>query len=54
MPTISAFLGIVIRMYYRAHPPPHFHAYFQEHEARIAIDSLESYRGICPGVLSRW
>jgi hypothetical protein len=26
MPEISRFLGIVIRMYYRDHPPPHFHA----------------------------
>jgi hypothetical protein len=26
MPEISRFLGIVIRMYYRVHAPPHFHA----------------------------
>jgi hypothetical protein len=48
MPTISFFLGISIRIYYRDHPPPHFHAYYQEHEARIAIDSLEILSGYLP------
>jgi hypothetical protein len=26
MPTISEFFGILIRMYWDDHPPPHFHA----------------------------
>jgi hypothetical protein len=26
MPIISAFFGIVIRMYYKEHEPAHFHA----------------------------
>ena len=26
MPTISVFFGIVIRMFYKEHGPPHFHA----------------------------
>ena len=25
MPEISRFLGIVVRMFYRDHAPPHFH-----------------------------
>lgn len=25
MPEISRFLGIVVRMHYRDHAPPHFH-----------------------------
>lgn len=33
MPTISMFYGIVIRMYYDDHNPPHFHAFFGEYEA---------------------
>lgn len=37
MPEISRFLGIVIAMFYRDHPPPHFHAAYGEHEAAIAI-----------------
>jgi Domain of unknown function (DUF4160) len=48
MPTISGFLGIVIRMYYRDHAPPHFHAYYQDHEAKIAIDSGEVIAGSLP------
>ena len=27
MPEISRFYGIIIRMHYREHPPPHFHDY---------------------------
>ena len=29
MPTISAFFGILIRMFYNEHTPPHFHAEYQ-------------------------
>ena len=39
MPEISRFLGIVIRMYYRDHPPPHFHAEYGEYEITVEIDS---------------
>ncbi len=39
MPEISRFLGIVIAMYYRDHPPPHFHAHYGDYEATVEIDS---------------
>lgn len=39
MPEICRFLGIVIRMYYRDHDPPHFHAQYGEHEITMEIDS---------------
>jgi hypothetical protein len=39
MPEISRFLGIVIRMHYRDHPPPHFHAEYGEHEITVDIES---------------
>ena len=39
MPEISRFLGIVIRMYYRDHAPPHFHAEYGEYEMTVQIDS---------------
>jgi hypothetical protein len=35
MPTICVFFGIVIRMYYDEHIPPHFHAYYGESSAVI-------------------
>lgn len=39
MPTISVFYGIVVRMFVKDHPPPHFHVRYGEHRARVAIDS---------------
>lgn len=42
MPRISSFYGIVIFMYFNDHNPPHFHAEYGEHQARIVIDSLEA------------
>lgn len=48
MPTISEFLGILIRMYYDDHNPPHFHAYYGDYEAIIAIGTLEIMEGSLP------
>jgi hypothetical protein len=48
MPEIARFFGIVIRMYFRDHEPPHFHAVYGEHEALIAIDTLAVLRGSVP------
>jgi len=42
------FFGIVIRMYYDDHPPPHFHAYYGSDVAVIAIESLEVLEGGLP------
>jgi len=39
MPELSRFLGIVICMYYREHPPPHFHAEYGEFEITVEIDT---------------
>ncbi len=33
MPIISTFFGIVIRMYYDEHDPPHLHAEYQGYRA---------------------
>ncbi len=33
MPIISTFFGIVIRMYYDEHNPPHIHVEYQNHQA---------------------
>ena len=40
MPEVSRFYGIVIRMYFADHWPPHFHAEYGEHEAVIGIEDL--------------
>jgi hypothetical protein len=47
MPTISAFYGIIIRMYYRD-PPAHFHVFYQGNEAKIDIEKLELMAGYLP------
>ncbi len=58
MPTISSFLGIVVRTYHDEHPEPHFHAYYGEHSAAIAIDTLEVLEGTLPrrvlGLVLEW
>lgn len=45
MPTISRFYGIVIRMWFADHPPPHFHAFEQDNEAQIRISDGEIIHG---------
>lgn len=48
MPTISAFYGILIQMFWADHAPPHFHALYGEYEALIDIRTLEVMRGKLP------
>lgn len=48
MPTISEFYGLIIRMYWNDHAPPHFHAVYAEFEAHYRIDTLEVIRGALP------
>jgi hypothetical protein len=48
MPQLSSFYGIVIYMYYRDHPPPHFHAIYGEHEAVVNIATATIIEGSLP------
>ena len=48
MPTICTFFGILIRMFFNEHSPPHFHAEYGEFKAVIAIQSLEVMEGKLP------
>ena len=48
MPRVSAFYGITIWFYRLDHPPPHFHARYGEHEARIELDTLRVINGHLP------
>ena len=48
MPVISRFFGIVIKMFFSDHAPPHFHAEYAGHEALVAIETLEVLRGDLP------
>ena len=48
MPEISRFFGIIIRMYFGDHNPPHFHAIYQEYTAEYDIATLEVICGHLP------
>ena len=48
MPEISRFLGIIIRMYFKEHAPPHFHAEYGEYEITVEIE-----KGIVTGKFPR-
>lgn len=39
MPEISRFLGVIIRMHYRDHVPPHFHAHYGDFEVTVELES---------------
>lgn len=58
MPELCRFYGIVIRMYYADHAPPHFHAYYGGDEALIGIDTLAVLQGRLPpralGLVTEW
>ncbi len=58
MPEISRFFGIVIRMYFDDHNPPHFHAEYGADQAVIEIDSLALIAGRLParalGLVMEW
>lgn len=48
MPEISRFLGIVIRMFFLDHEPPHFHATYAGQEAQIQIQPIGRLNGVMP------
>ncbi len=48
MPELCRFYGISIRLNFRDHNPPHFHALYGEHEAVIEINSISVVEGRLP------
>jgi len=58
MPEISRFLGIVIKMFYDDHNPPHFHAEYGGHLALVDIMRLSVFSGQLParvlGLVIEW
>ena len=58
MPELSRFYGIVIRMFYDDHGPPHFHAVYQGAWATVDIDTLTVGQGRLPpraqNLVLRW
>jgi hypothetical protein len=54
MPIISTFFGIIIRMYFGDHNPPHFHVEFQGEKATFTFDGRLRSGKIRPGLLGDW
>ncbi len=48
MPEIARFYGIVIKVFFCDHPPPHIHAIYGEYNALVDIESLEIIEGDLP------
>ncbi|MBI2836798.1 MAG: DUF4160 domain-containing protein [Acidobacteria bacterium] len=45
MPELCRFFGIVIRMFWNDHDPPHFHAFYGGEETLIDIERLSAFAG---------
>jgi hypothetical protein len=58
VPEVSRFFGIVITMYYRDHPPPHFHVRYGAQKALVDIAGLSIIAGtLSPralGLVTEW
>lgn len=48
MPIISRFFGIIVRMFFNEHAPPHFHVEYAEYRAVINIRTLVLIEGKLP------
>ncbi|HIE99804.1 MAG: DUF4160 domain-containing protein [Pirellulaceae bacterium] len=58
MPELSRFYGIVIRMYYNDHNPPHFHAEYGSDQMVVDAQTLAVIDGRLPpratGLVMEW
>ena len=48
MPVIARFYGILIKMYFKEHGVPHFHAIYAEYNGVFDIQTLEMIEGDLP------
>ncbi len=48
MPEIARFYGIIIKLFFGDHPPPHFHAVYGEYVGVFRIDTLQMIEGDLP------
>lgn len=58
MPEICRFYGIIIKMLFDDHDPPHFHVTYNEYKAIISIKNLRIIKGDLPpkafGLVMEW
>ncbi len=48
MPEVTRFYGIVVKLFFGDHPPPHFHVVYGEYNALFNIETLEMIEGDLP------
>ncbi|MCC6329161.1 MAG: DUF4160 domain-containing protein [Acidobacteria bacterium] len=48
MPEVARFYGIIIKLFFGNHPPPHFHAVYGEFVGLFDIRTLEMFEGDLP------
>ncbi len=53
MPIISIFYGIIVKLYYEDHNPPHIHVEYNDHKAQIVISTGKVIGGRLPLRVSR-
>ncbi len=58
MPEIARFYGIIIKLFFGDHPPPHFHAVYGEYMGLSNLETLEMIEGDLPSrankLVSEW
>ncbi len=53
MPVIARFYGILIKMYFREHGVPHFHAIYGEFNGVFEVSTLDMLEGDLPARAQR-
>jgi hypothetical protein len=48
MPVIARFYGIIIKMYFNHHLPPHFHAFYGKYNGLYDLNTLEMLYDLKP------
>jgi len=48
MPIVARFYGILIKMYFKEHGKPHFHALYGEFNAVVDIETMDVLEGDLP------
>ena len=48
MPEVARFYGIIIKLFFGDHPPPHFHAVYGEYVGLFDLNTLEMFEGDLP------
>ena len=54
MPEVRRFFGIIIRMYFDEHVPPHFHAIYGSMKPRSGLILLKCWPANSRIVLPQW